>query len=458
MKNVVLITIDCLRFDALSKEYTPFMWDLRKGGLFLTKTYSLGSWTSPSIVGLLTSTYPLMYDGQLSIKYPRVSIAEALKSNGYSTLGFTFHPYLGRQYGFSRGFDVYYNSPILKNRQWSSSIKAKTRFFITAKNAVKRILRSRIVPKRVRDYIWFKLLYKRITTGNLPYVPGFEINSQVKQHLENVSEPFFLWIHYLDTHFPYVPRNSDISPDKIAELNVEREKWFKLGSRVDQAKLKELKELYLLTARDVDSYVRDIVEYFKENGLYKDTIFILTADHGEEFYEHGGFHHEIKLYEELIHVPMIMFGSRINSKEISATVSHIDVFPTVMDLIGISKPPEWIGRNMLLRKSHTAISEEGQICYGSAFKGRTVKLDINFAKVAIVEEDWKYIRGIKTEELYNLNEDPREFQNLAKVQRYKDVLNMFRQMYIQHMEIIKSYTPEKFVISKVSRRLSYERK
>jgi len=455
VKNVVLITIDCLRFDALSKEYTPFMWNLRKEGLFFTKTYSLGSWTSPSIVGLLTSTYPLMYDGQLSIKYPRISIAEVLKSNGYSTLGFTFHPYLGRQYGFNRGFDVYYDSPILKNRQWDSSINAKTRFFATIRNALKKILKSRITPKNVQNYIWFKLLHKRIATGSLPYVPGFEINFQVKQHLENISEPFFLWIHYLDTHFPYVPRDSDISPDKIAKLNIEREKWFKLGRRVDQDKLKKLKELYLLTARDVDSYVRDIVEYFKEKGLYKNTIFILTADHGEEFYEHGGFHHEIKLYEELIHVPMIMFGGRIKSKEISATVSHIDVFPTVMDFIGISKPPEWIGKNMLLRNSHTATSEEGQRYHGSAFKGRTVKLDINFAKVAIVQGDWKYIHGIKTEELYNLNENPKEFQNLAKVQGYKDVLNMLRQMYIRHMETVKSYTPERFIISKVSRRLSH---
>ncbi|WP_456478378.1 sulfatase [Geoglobus ahangari] len=454
MRNIVLITIDSLRYDAISDEYTPFISRLKDKGLFFERAYSLSSWTSPSVVGMLTSTYPLMYGGDLRIRYPRVSVAEILKSEGYATLGFTFHPYLDNKYGFGRGFDVYYDEIRASDLEgMSNSSQSKI------VGVIKKVYDSKLMPKMLRNYIWLRMLYRRIVNRKLPYVPGFEINTMVKDHLEDIEEPFFLWVHYLDTHFPYVPLESDKSMDRIAKVNVEREKWFKFGRSIDKHILNELKELYLIKTKEVDKYVGDLVNYFKEIGLYKDTIFVITSDHGEEFYEHGGFHHEMKLYEELIHVPLVIIGNKLKSKVISANVSHIDLFPTIFDILGIPKPREWIGKNMLLNKSHIVFSEEGQKHYGSAFVDHTVRLDISFAKIAILFDEWKYIRGSDSEELYNLERDPTESLDLAGNSEYGNILDAFRNLYKRHLETVKTATPEKFIVSRVVKKriVKYDR-
>lgn len=457
MKNLVLITIDCLRFDAVSKEYTPFIWNLRKKGLLFTRAYSLGSWTTSSLTGLLTSTYPLMYNGDLGIKYPRVSIVEVLKTAGYLTLGFTFHPYLDKVYGFGKGFDVYYDSvddirsAIHQKTKNSRGRKLSTKLISGLARTIGKVPGINTVAREIYYYKQFRSLYKNLLNNNVSFrLEGDKINEIAKQEIANVNidRPLFLWIHYLDTHFPYLPKTQNITREKIASLNVDRDKWHKLGKKPNLRSLEDLKMIYLLAASDVDRYVEDIIEYFKTLGIYRDTIFIITADHGEEFYEHGGFHHEIKLYEELIHVPLFIFGAGLRSKEINNVVSHLDVFPTVLDIMGIKRPKEWIGENMLIKKRKFVFSEEGQKYPGEAFKGNRIKLNIKSARVAVIGREWKYIRGDNMEELYNLISDPRENTNMANNRNVELILNKLRSEYKSHLNFVLSYIPEKFLIAR----------
>ena len=447
MKNIVLITIDCLRYDSFNT-HAPNLMKYGKQGWFFKRAYSLGSWTTPSLLGLLTSTYPLMYNGKLAIEYPRISIVDILKSQGYSTLGFTFHPYLSSLYKFNKGFDIYYDSLIKK-----SKLEEKNDYSLF-KEIIKKVIYSDKTPKYFKNYAWLIMLHRKLKKGNLPYLRGEQVNNMVKEHLDGVSEPFFLWIHYLDTHFPYVPRSNKISSEEIVNLNEERERWFKLNKRVDYDKLLKLKNLYLLTIKDVDNHVKEIVEYFKRKNFYKNTIFIITADHGEEFYEHGGFHHEIKLYEELIHVPLIMFGNGLKPKIIEKVVSHIGVFPTILDILGLKSPAEFIGKNMILNDSNLSFVEEGQKYHGDAFKGNLIKLDLNSAKIAIIYKNWKYIRGDDSLEIYNLQDDPLEKNNLiTHKDKYRDILRTFNKLYAEHIKLLKNYSKEKFIIHKLSKEI-----
>ncbi|KPU63854.1 hypothetical protein EP1X_01250 [Thermococcus sp. EP1] len=440
MKNLVLITVDCLRYDALSPETAPNIMQLAEKGLFFERAYSLGCWTAPSLVGLLTSSYPLMYNGELVIKYPRVSIAQILHKNGYSTAGFTFHPYLSKQFGYHKGFDAYFDDideisnehAIINRSRWEQLA------IIATKMKKARLLRP--IYSHLANRIYLHSLKHKLSEDFKFYVSGSQINELVIDWIKSHKEPFFVWIHYLDTHFPYIPEE-DWDKREIIELNIERERWFRLNKPVNPEKLERLKQLYLTKVSDADRYIGNLIREFKKMGLYKDTVFVITADHGEEFYEHGGFHHDLKLYEELIHVPLIIFGDRIRSRKIKRVVSHIDLAPTLLDFLDIKKPLEWIGANMLLKKDSVAIIEEGQKERGDARQGSIFKLNLNAKKIAIVKGDWKYIYSkTQEEELYNLREDPREQKNLitSKNREYRHVLENMRKVLRYHLEMIST--------------------
>jgi len=129
MKNVILLTVDCLRYDALSEKNTPNIMKFARNGWFFKRAYSIGCWTTPSLIGLMTSTYPFMYEGQLKIKSPRKNLAKTLNENGYTTGGFTFHPYLSRIYGYDMGFDDYFDdidkfkgsTEVIVQKRWGPS-------------------------------------------------------------------------------------------------------------------------------------------------------------------------------------------------------------------------------------------------------------------------------------------------------------------------------------------------
>ena len=409
MKNLVLITVDCLRYDAIRSDLTPNIEDLANG-LFFESAYSVASWTAPSFIGILTSTYPLMYNGELTVKSPRISIAQVLKQKGYLTAGFTFHPYLSKIYGYNRGFDDYFDDFGALDQEKKYKLanrlqKLGLRFLVFEK------LRKRL---SYLNYIYY--MRYRLKHDFKFYLPGNKVNRRVMDWVdEKKQNPFFIWIHYMDVHFPYLPSGEDCADKEEAiRLNIEREKWFRGSKDVDATDLEKLKDLYMAKVRDVDRYIGELIRSFKERGLYDDTIFVLTADHGEEFFEHGEFHHEFKLYDELIHVPLLMFGNGIKGKKIEKTVSSVDLAPTLIDLLGMKKPKEWVGENMLLKENGIAISEEGQEYRGDSRRDDGgFRMNLTAKKVSLIHGGWKYIYNEHgMDEFYNLIKDPMEGENM----------------------------------------------
>ena len=376
--NIVLIVIDALRPDYLStygygKDTDPFMSEISAKGTIFENAYTTCSWTAPSIASLLTSLYPFQHNLKKRIKpsdlnnaNPMVklnklpqevtTIAETLKNAGYHTYAVTSNPHLCKLLGFHQGFDKF---------QKCSASDAS------------------IVNHEVRK--WAK-------------------------DIEAIS-PYFLYIHYMEPHSPYKMR------DQWSEQNNE-----------------EL--AYESEIHYVDGKIQELFHLLEWNA---NTLLIITADHGEEFRDHWRTRHGITLYVEMLHVPLIMyFPKKVKAQRIKDNVSLIDVVPTIREFLCLprDKENEGISLASLLRAEIPTIERRYLFAYLLREKG---EFPYSVFKRSVICGEWHYIISSSSlyeryfyvanspwllftklpyiinspwlEELYNLEDDPKECKN-----------------------------------------------
>jgi arylsulfatase A-like enzyme len=248
-----------------------------------------------------------------------------------------------------------------------------------------RLVRERFLSKNkaVANY------YQDADTVNGDSLPWLE---------ETAGEPFFTVIHYMDPHDPYfeIPYNGN------AVARVET-------PHPDGARAEELRDLYIQNIEYFDGFLVRLTDALKKNDLYDNTVIAFTSDHGEEFYEHEGWWHGTTLYEEQIHVPLIVKlpkGARAGSRE-GDLARLLDVAPTIAGAAGVSSPSEWQGRDLFgdERAPAAVYAEEDH-------EGNILE--------SIRTADWKLVtanegnpRGLDTVALYDLNSDPGEMKNVA---------------------------------------------
>jgi len=380
MKNVILLTIDALRKDALGcygnqEGLTPFMDSLLQESIIFTRAQSVGPYTQASFPGILTSSYYCEYGGGDQLAPERVLISEALKEHNVRTAGFHSNPYCSEMFGWNRGWDHFYDS--------------------------------------MEDE----------TEPNIPYIRGFAINEKVDDWLASVCEggkptPFFLWLHFMDVHEPYLPTEKYM---KIANgsLSLSREEMLDLFKNVllerdvsDPAKVELLRKLYNCHVREVDDYVHRFLLNLEKHDLLQDTVVILTSDHGDEFGEHGSLSHNDQLYSELIDVPLIIYGNVENKgKRCDTVVSSVDIAPTILHLFGLNPIEKFEGRSLMPLSDY---ADKG--CYGEAVHhkrgvGKDMNKDVYFYR----EGDLKIIHraNLDSWEMYDLKTDPKELTNIV---------------------------------------------
>jgi arylsulfatase A-like enzyme len=409
MTNVILITVDCLRADHLgcmgySRDTSPFLDSLSKKSLFFTHAFSNGPNTRHSVPSFLSSTYPLLFleEAKGGRFHPgRKSIAEVLKENGYHTAGIHSNPYVSSFYGYNRGFD-YFNDFLL--------------------GQVESDIQENQLRKKMREGIKG---IKAVFFHQLPHETGEQINDVVFQWLETASEPFFLWIHYMDVHMPYVPPNKFLKEIDVKTYSHARKIW--MGKKIDDVRLRsEIKDeeipdyvnLYDGTIRYTDQVINDLITNVEQR--FSDTLFVLTADHGEEFREHGGLSHVEKLYDELLHVPLFFYGKNIRNERVDMCVSLIDVAPTILDAINISEEPFFGGKNM---------NDSDGIVFAEAFKDERI--------CSVRSSDWKLIVSPTTKELYHLSDDASESKNIYLEEKHNKQVNFLEKKLEFHTEKVK---------------------
>ena len=202
------------------------------------------------------------------------------------------------------------------------------------------------------------------------------------------SSPYFLYLHYFDAHGPY-----------------------RVQPRPGQTRLEVNLEAYDAALLSLDAELRS---HFETLGLHQGAFVIITADHGEEFWDHGGTGHDNQVYEELLRVPLILYAPGfLEPRRVDTPVSTIDILPTLREVA--QAPPGSSDQGISLLRTLRGEAIGPRTFYPMRWWEPT---DVRLAKKAVVRDRYKYILNLPqgTEELYDLKADPKERTNLAAAQ------------------------------------------
>jgi len=384
MRNVILLTVDTLRRDVIGmyngSELTPFIDSLKDKSIKFTNAYSTGPYTQASFPAILTSSCYLEYGRQKGLSPKRTIISEVLQKEGITTAAFHSNPYLSDFFGWNRGWDKFYDS------------------------------------------------MEEDVDEKVPYIKAPEVNEKVDTWLSTSftkQKPLFLWTHYMDVHEPYVPdkRYIDIVDSSI---DISEEQMFSLFKDVllkrdvsDKATVELLKKLYLAHVREIDEAVESFFTILKKNGILDDAVVIVTTDHGEEFGDHGGLSHDGKFFQELIHIPMIMYDSSLSSGKVSdSLVSTLDIAPTTVELFGLEPVSAFEGVSMVPIGQHRRESVYGEAVEKNGSHESGDEKDVYYylegnLKIIYKETDDSW-------QLYDLENDPKEMYNIISTSQYAE--------------------------------------
>lgn len=404
--NIILLTFDALRYDFLGHgggpADTPTLDRLADRHRSFKEAYATASWTAPSFKSMFTGQYPLENNGRIKLNKDDTSVIEQLNQAGYQTLGFPHHPYLCRLYGFDQGFDIFKDGIDFGNSSWTEQLKRY------------------LLESDIGNYLRLaKSIYSRHSCTKL----GTIIDELFEQDLD---EPFFAWMHSLDTHTPFTPPKeyTDISRRRSLQVHRARHDYRQGNMTKDEFEpyLEDLKQLYIDEIEYIDAQVKRLIEQLKEQDRYEDTVLIITADHGEEFLEHGNLHHQKFIYEELTHVPLIIKGSRTDDATIEEIASLIQIGPTLLDVAGSDAYGRCDPADSLLTAPpgeaymHAA---EGDVLSGADPKPYLTGDE----KIGLRTEHWHYIENEhRDDELFDLRSDRREQTNLIDEQTVPEQL------------------------------------
>ena len=320
--NVILIVVDCLRPDRLgcygaAGVVTPVIDHLASRGVMFEQAIAMGFHTLTTMSALVSGCYPSTYGGFKRLAEERPRLPLVLRSLGYKTVALSPNPYLSKARGYGLGFDVFHECV------------------------------PNLTPKSTSWKGWavrgFNRLFRRWGIGIEcpPYLDARSMTDRVIGWLDvEAEEPFFLWVHYMDVHMPYhlercvflLPRGRGQRPYAYGFWrHLQRE-----PERVTDEEKSLAQRLYAEGVTFVDTQIGRLLESLEESGLSERTLVILTADHGEEFGEHGAFGHSHHLYDETIRVPLVFspWEPKPDGGRISVQVRQLDLTPTLIELAG----------------------------------------------------------------------------------------------------------------------------
>ena len=402
VSNVLLVTIDSLRYDrALSSdrdvEPAPNLSRLATKGFSFTRAFANGPNTPSSFPTILTGTYPAMYGGYRYLDERRPFLSETLRDAGMTTVGYHSNPHLGPEKNYNHGFDTF-------NDGDESDDDART-----IKNVVDRYVPSDSLLYSILRRGWH---YFTMTTSTSAYTPATEITDRAMDWIESEwdgDQPYFMWLHYMDVHYPFTPPDRfleelGIDPPttrRKADLNGRMQEEPESLTPEDRA---DLLDLYDGEIRYMDHNLDRLLGKLEERGAREDTAVVVTADHGEAFGEHDRYGHHPYNYDELVHVPLVFDVPGRDGREIDQQVSLIDVPPTLYDLTGIEPPEAVQGHSLDPLMAGEDREERVVICTSSGGD-----------MLATRTPEWKCLwdRAADDVELYNLSEDPGESRDVS---------------------------------------------
>ena len=317
-RNLVIVLIDTLRADHLAlydprtRVRTDYLDDLAAQSLVFDRALAQENWTKPSVATLLTGLYPETHRTKNEKHRLPATVeicSEHFEKLEFATAGFVANGYISGKFGFERGWGA-----------WTNYVREGK-------------------PNRAQRVV-----------------------DDAVDWLENRPEdrPFFLYVHTIDPHVPYIPPgryrslydpNPYRGPVRPAETAKLLEKVKKGTINLSARDRFRLEALYDGEITYHDDQLARLHQALEEQGLLNDTLLIVASDHGEEFFEHGSVGHGHSVYEELLHVPLLFRLPGAEPREeplrCAAEVGLVDVLPTACELLGVECPSGVEGRSLV---------------------------------------------------------------------------------------------------------------
>ena len=410
--NVLLVSIDTLRADALgaygnAAARTPALDRVAAEGVTFEQAISPAPWTLPALASVMTGLYPRHHGagaianrrdplGRTPLAPGVTTLAETFARHGYRTHAIVTNPYLLARSGLAAGFESYENLTFLSEAM------------ITGRANAAQWLLDHVAPQLV--------------VGDR----GVEVSDWAVRWLEHVGtdRPFFLWLHYIDPHGPYggTPGSrhksfrgdssfgSAASHDLLLDGRSPDPVRLRSGEvRLDDQGKRTMRALYDGEVAEVDRQVGRVLAALDRRGLASGTLVVCVSDHGEEFWDHGGVEHGHTLYDELLHVALLLRwpGHLQAGLRVPGVASSVDIAPTVRELARLPAGHPSDG-----------VSLVGSLRGAPSPPRAVLSENLLFAeeRVAVRTDTAKLIRWANgKEEAYDLRRDPAERRDLAGV-------------------------------------------
>lgn len=446
--NVVLVVLDAVRPDHLScygywRPTTPNLERLcERDATRYTRAHSTSAWTPPAHASLFTGRYPSRHGVLANLPLPPEvpTLAECLRRRGYYTAGLANMFHVSRQRGFARGHEYYFTPFDLRTM----------RIPLLGERAVE-------FSSDMAAYLFARLFYD--------YDPSWRLLRKAVRQMR-VSHPFYLFLNLNSAHSPYrAPRPFQgrfVRPRDLEGLDIARLRGlarragyaYMAGAiEVSEREWNVLRGWYDEEIAWLDHLLGRMIAFLQRSGQYDNTLLIITADHGEQFGEHGLAYHTFGLYEGATRVPLIVKWptglQAAGGAEDDRLASLADVLPTICQIAGATGPPDVDGSSLLeapdpqrpVFAEYYAGRALWDLVERYAAGGAAVPGHLGRALQAVWLGQRKLIVSSDgTVELYDLAADPEESANLAA--REPETVALLRELIEEHLLHPDQWSPE----------------
>jgi arylsulfatase A-like enzyme len=428
--NVLLIVLDTVRTESLSlhgygRETTPNLARLARRGVRFEQARSTAPWTFPSHASMFTGRWPhelnVGENHPLDGTYP--TLAEYLAAHGYRTGGFVANTFFCNSwYGLARGFDRYedfYDDDVAVS--WTETFRCAA------------------LGQRLLTALGVSMADHRIRKD------AARINRDFLEWLsEGEGQPFFAFLNYFDAHSPYVLPEAERrrlgTPEPTAdELGVLRTWDNRPKQQISATYTQLIRDAYDECLASLDHQLGRLFDELERRGSLKNTLVILTSDHGEELGEHGLYGHGKSLYGQEIHVPLLILppGERVSRNVIPGPVSLRDIPATVLDVLKTRGTAPFPGASLA---SHWRSTQAGEpVKTSPAFSEVSLRMGVSHnpnrppawrgPMQALALGNRAYVHNADgTEQLFDLLADLQEERNLIGLLEERVVLEQFRRL------------------------------
>ena len=464
--NILLIILDTLRRDHLSgygytRDTSPYLDEFSSEATVFDRAIAPAQWTIPSHASIFTGLYPSTHQvtqaaDKLSGSYP--TLAEILQVDGYHTVGFSNNPLVGvLNNDLTRGFGEFYNySGAAPNRPVDQN---RTRLRRTVATQFRRVA-GRVSNLFAQHDALFRM------SLNPTFFPALSRFVNYKGHTERSlgdvldywksyqaggsDQPLFTFLNLMGAHAPYRPPQESlkhIAPELandrhafkfISNFNGNPARWASpIDKPLEDWQSYAIDAFYDAEIAYQDQYVGGLLKSLKQAGHLDNTLVMIAADHGEGHGDHRFFGHGFVVYQELVHVPLIIhYPERFPAKRVTSNISTRRIFHTALDMAGVKPPlasddPNADVENLsLIRATNGRPDAEGGIAFSEAVPPKTFlhvlehrspyhidELRLTHTRRGIYEGDHKLaLVGDTIEGLFDVRSDPSEAHDITSDQ------------------------------------------